>query len=131
MSWRDSLGERRQALTRRSRLLVLVGSVALLLLTVNGLHIQPSNPVRVSYLPSFLPSRLGPNHDYYGPPYGGEPILSNDTSAVWCAWEDVDEESTRLIREKAAPAFPLLSAWLKPEAGASCSVSKVFWLTSR
>jgi hypothetical protein len=120
MSWREPLAERRQALTRRSRIFILIGGTALLLFTVSTLYSRSSlSPETGDYLPNFLSRPLDSNVDYYGAPYGGEPILSNDTSAVLCTWAEVDEISTRMIREKAAPAFPLLSAWLKPEAGES------------
>lgn len=127
MSWLEPLVERRQGLTRRSRILILIGGTALVLLTVNTLYLRSSNSATVDRFPNFFSYRPDPNFGF-GAPYDGEPILSNNTSAVSCAWADVDEVSTRKIREKAAPAFPLLSAWLKPEAGELCSVCECLFI---
>jgi hypothetical protein len=106
-----------QVLSRRLRLLLLIGGVSFLLLTLHSIGKRYSNHPH-GYLPDFLSDHLDPNLDYYGQPFGGEPILQNDTEAVHCSWAEVDQKSTRKIRAKPAPAFPLLSAWLKPEAGA-------------
>ena len=115
MSRRAYIVEHWQGLTRRSRLLLVVAGTVIVLFTV--LHLN-TNQHSDHYLPLYLTHHPpNPDHDYYGPPYGVEPILANDTSAVHCNWADIDTLSTRKIREKVAPAFPLLSAWLKPEAG--------------
>ena len=78
------------------------------------MHGHYSLPTHVSYFPQFDSHHV----DQVGDFHTEEPILRNGTSAVRCEWAEVDKKSTRKIRDTAAPAFPLLSAWLKPEAGA-------------
>jgi hypothetical protein len=109
------LTERWQGLSRRSRIsLVLIGGCITVLTLI---HANTDAYDKYVLLRGSLESVGTPDYNYYGEAYGVQPIAVDDTSAVWCDWAEVDLNATRKIREKAAPSFPLLSAWLKPEAG--------------
>ena len=111
MSWCEPFAERRQGFTRRPRLL-LIGAISFLLFTFYHITAQYSSPTGASDL-----SHFAPHHTDQGDHYPDEPNLRSGKNTVRCAWAEVDRESTSMISDKAAPAFPLLGAWLKPEAG--------------
>lgn len=102
-------------LPRRVRILVNVSGTILLLFTFSylaspakGYWSQPAN--------AYLPDHLRDEYRAYGP----EPlrIANRSSRGVKCEWAEVHHESVREIAKvPRVPDFPLLSAWLKPEAG--------------
>jgi hypothetical protein len=123
MSGGNLVVEAWQRLPRRSRyLLVICSAIVGLLLTV---HFNAD----LYYAPQYITSNpnVRPDYDYYGKAYESEPIAADDATAARCDWAEVDVKATRKIRGKTAPSFPLLSGWLKPEAGEEFTFSELEW----
>lgn len=116
---RGNLVESWQRLPRRSRIVLIVCTTFIALLVL--IHINTD----LYHTPQYITSNpnVRPDYDYYGEAYEVAPIAADDTTAARCEWAEVDVKATRKIRTKAAPSFPLLSAWLKPEAGEPFSTS--------
>jgi hypothetical protein len=92
----------------RPRLVVLFVVTAVLVLTLLHYNYSPGDGYFTTY------------HNHYDAPPDLAHVGSNNMESleVECHWAEVELEDTRKLTEKAAPEFSLLSAWLKPEAGA-------------
>ncbi|KAG8744502.1 hypothetical protein FRC10_010067 [Ceratobasidium sp. 414] len=101
-------------LPRRVRIFVNTGGALILLVSVS--YFAQPGPAYWSRTPNaYLPSYLQDEYRAYGP----EPLRIANRSArgVECQWADVVEESVKMIAHvPRVPEFPILSAWLKPEA---------------
>ncbi|KAG8684740.1 hypothetical protein FRC09_015177, partial [Ceratobasidium sp. 395] len=103
-------------LPRRARIFVnTVGGLAFLALIFHFSYPETAVGYWTHAPDAYLPDYLRDEYRAYGP----EPLKVANRSArgVNCHWAAVIEESAKKIAPvPRVPEFPLLSAWLKPEA---------------